>query len=308
MQAMLRREFMGTAAAGAAACLASAGGVAWAADEGPPVPPQVPLGRTGITLSRVGQGTGVHGGNRQSDQSRMGFEKLVGLFRHAYDRGITFFDMADLYGTHVYFREALRHMERDKLTLLTKLWWRYDGPEDDTRAPHRKETARATIERFCHEISTDYLDIVLLHCMTTKSWTDDLAPYMEALAEAKEKKQVRAVGVSCHDYGALQAAADSPWVDVVLARINPKGVMMDGTPEQITDVLRRIKQNGKAVIGMKIFGEGKLSSEREQCVEFAQNLGLLDCMTIGFQENAQVDDMLRLIAKYPAKPVQTGTS
>ena len=63
-------------------------------------------------MSRLGQGTGVHGGKRQSDQTRMGFAKLVDLMHHAYDRGIRFFDLADLYGTHVYFREALKNMDR----------------------------------------------------------------------------------------------------------------------------------------------------------------------------------------------------
>ena len=82
-------------------------------------PPQVALGKTGITMSRVGQGTGVRGGRRQSDQTRMGFEKLVSLFHHAYDRGITFFDLADLYGSHRDFREALRTIPRDKCTSLT---------------------------------------------------------------------------------------------------------------------------------------------------------------------------------------------
>ena len=60
----------------------------------------------------------------------MGFEKLVNLFHHAYDRGITFFDLADLYGSHVYFREALRTIPREKITILTKVWWRYDGPRE----------------------------------------------------------------------------------------------------------------------------------------------------------------------------------
>ena len=92
----------------------------------------IKLGSTGIKMSRLGQGTGVHGGERQSDQTRMGFAKLVDLMHHAYDRGIRFFDLADLYGTHVYFREALKSMERDKLAILTKVWWRYDGPEDQT--------------------------------------------------------------------------------------------------------------------------------------------------------------------------------
>src|SRR4051812_3403837 len=106
-----RRRFLG--AAGAAAL--GAGGALRAATPAagdsansssaspPPAPPMIKLGNTGIEMSRLGEGTGVHGGNRQSDQTRMGFGKLVDLMRHAYDRGIRFFDLADLYGTHVYF-------------------------------------------------------------------------------------------------------------------------------------------------------------------------------------------------------------
>jgi hypothetical protein len=78
---------------------------------------------------------------------------------------------------------------------------------------------------------------------------------------------------------------------------------MDGSPEQITAVLKEAKANGKAIIGMKIFGEGELSKEREACIQFAQGLGVLDAMTIGFHEPAQIDDVLRMMAKYPAKPV-----
>jgi len=250
-------------------------------------------------------GTGVHGGNRQSDQTRMGFDKLVALFRHAYDRGIRFFDLADLYGTHVYFREALRKMPRDKVTILTKLWWRYDGSSEPVAEPYRKKVATSTLERFCHELNTDYIDIVLLHCMTTAKWDQELAPYMEALTEAKGKKKVRAVGVSCHDLGALEKAARTPWVDVVLARINPKGVMCDGTPEQVIDALRRIKKAGKTIVGMKIFGEGKLADRKEECLRFAQGLGLLDAMTIGFHTPEQIDEVLTLLAKYPAAKVET---
>ena len=110
-----RRRFLG-ATAGAAALGASGAlraaspsnnSPAAAADR-PPAPPIIKLGKTGIKMSRLGQGTGVHGGERQSDQTRMGFAKLVDLMHHAYDRGIRFFDLADLYGTHVYFREALK--------------------------------------------------------------------------------------------------------------------------------------------------------------------------------------------------------
>jgi aryl-alcohol dehydrogenase-like predicted oxidoreductase len=304
-----RRSFLARSA-GAALGLASVAPVLADETGTPPIPPQVPLGRTGITLSRLAMGTGVHGGNRQSDQTRMGFERLVALFRHAYSRGVTFFDLADLYGTHVYFREAMRNnaIPRDRITILTKLWWRYDGPEQRASEAGRREMAHATLQRFCHELNTNYLDIVLLHCMQTRDWDRQLQPYMEALTEAKRKEpgqigRVRAVGVSCHDHGALIKAAETPWVDVVLARINPRGRIMDGTPQEITATLRRIKEAGKAVIGMKILGEGGLANMKDECIRFAQNLGVLDAMTIGFQAPGQIDEILRLLARHPAAPL-----
>ena len=301
MSSATRRSFLATSA-GMAACLWPAARSVRGA-EAPSPPPQVPLGNTGIVMSRVGQGTGMSGGNRQSNHSRMGFQKLVTLLRHAYDRGITFFDLADLYGTHLYFREALRSIPRDKVAILTKLWWRYDKLDRRTEASAVRRVAATTLERFRHELATDYIDIVLLHCMTERNWAEDLAPYMDALAEAKEKRLVRAVGVSCHNLQALDAAATCPWLDVVLARINPRGVKMDAPTDQVLPVLRKIKEHGKAIIGMKILGEGQLADQKEECLRFAQNLGLLHAMTIGFETPGQVDATLSLLAKYPAVQV-----
>jgi hypothetical protein len=68
-------------------------------------------------------------------------------------------------------------------------------------------------------------------------------------------------------------------------------------------VLRTAKDNGKAIIGMKIFGEGRLADQRDACIKYAQQLGLLDAMTIGFHTPDQIDDALRLMHKYPATPV-----
>jgi aryl-alcohol dehydrogenase-like predicted oxidoreductase len=267
----------------------------------------IELGKTKIKMSRLGLGTGVHGGNRQSDQTRMGFAKLVDLMRHAYDGGIRFFDLADLYGTHVYFREALRKMDREKLAILTKLWWRYDGPEDQTGMPERRQMAKTALERFRHELATDYIDIVLLHCLTKPGWDQQMGPYMDMLSDAKAKGKIRAVGCSCHDFKAMQTAANTPWVDVILARINMQGdkdfkeVMMDSSREDVEAVLRTARANGKAIIGMKIFGEGRLADQRDACIKYAQEVGLLDAMTIGFHTPEQIDDVLRLMHKYPAK-------
>ncbi len=302
MSELDRRTFL-AATAGAAAYLAGSGRAVRAAESSPPAPPEITLGKTDVKMSRVGQGTGMHGGNRQSDHSRMGFEKLVALLNHSYERGVTFFDLADLYGTHLYCREALRTIPREKISILTKLWWRYDGSVEPVAPPHCKDIAKTTLERFRHELNTDYLDIVLLHCVMTPEWPTQLEPYMEALSEAKDKKKVKAMGVSCHNFQAMEVAAECPWVDVILARINPRGVKMDGTVDEVVRVLRKAKENGKAVIGMKIYGEGQLADEKDECIKFAQELGLLDAMTVGALTPEQMDETLRLIAKYPAAPL-----
>jgi 1-deoxyxylulose-5-phosphate synthase len=298
MSNVTRRSFlssMATGTVGAAAVLQ-----AKASGASPDPAPQVPLGNTGITMSRIGQGTGMRGGNRQSNHTRMGFAKLVELFQHGYDHGVTFFDLADLYGSHVYFREALRTIPRDKVAILTKLWFRYDGNPEQLPVDFKRKACQSAIERFRHELSTDYIDVVLLHCLMTPQWEEEMAPYMDVLSEAKQKKQIRAVGVSCHDLGALKTSASCPWVDVILARINPKGAAMDGPVEDVVPVLKTAKANGKALIGMKIYGEGKLANMKDECIRYAQNLGLLDSMTLGAESTAQINESLGLIARYPA--------
>jgi len=48
-------------------------------------------------------------------------KKFVELSQYAYDKGIHFFDTADMYGSHTYVREALKVIPRDKVTILTKV-------------------------------------------------------------------------------------------------------------------------------------------------------------------------------------------
>lgn len=298
MSKMNRREYI-TRMAGAGALVGAMGNTALAATRiAPPV--ETTIGQTGIKTTRLAMGTGYHGSKRQSDHTRMGFQKLVSLFQHSYDRGIRFFDMADLYGTHLYCREALRSIPRDKVTLLTKMWWQYDSKNpSELPADYRYRSANKALERFMHELAVDMVDIVLLHCLVNPDWNGEMQPYMDALSEAKQQGKIRAVGVSCHNFGAMKTAAETPWVDIILARINPYEAIMDGTVDEVVGVLKTARANGKGVIGMKIFGAGKLLDKKDECMKFAQTNGVLDAMTIGATEPEQVDENLFLMQKYP---------
>ena len=98
---MRRREFLTKSLVGASGVLLGKH-LAFAAESTSAYDPfeTVTLGKGNLKLSRVCMGTGVRGGNRQSNHTRMGKEKLQALFRGAYERGVRAFDLADLYGTH----------------------------------------------------------------------------------------------------------------------------------------------------------------------------------------------------------------
>jgi aryl-alcohol dehydrogenase-like predicted oxidoreductase len=245
---------------------------------------QIILGNTGIKMSRLAMGTGTHGINRESNQTRKLGVKGVGELLHAaYDEGINFWDSADQYGTHPHLKEALNYVPREKVVILTK-----------THATTEQEM-RDDLDRFRQELGTDYLDIVLLHFMTEANWPTIKTGAMEVLAQAREDGIIRAHGVSCHTMGALNAAADSDWVQVDLARINPYAARMDGTVDEVVPVLKKMKAQGKGVIGMKIFGAGDLVDKKDECLQYALGQEYLDCFTIGQEGFDQTKDLLKRI-------------
>jgi len=265
-------------------------------DVGGPTIDRVPLGATGLTVSRMAMGTGTVGVRGASNQTRLGQEAFTRMFRHGYDRGARFTDMAETYGSMPFVGAAIRGLPRESLTLLTKIWtYEADSPQSEAVGPK--------LEQYMRHLGTDYIDIALMHCMTRGDWNRTRAHYMEGLARAKEAGLVRAVGVSCHNLGALQTAAAEPWVDVIMARVNPFGSHMDGTPEEICDVLKTARANGKGLVAMKVFGEGShvRDDEREQSIDFALNHSGVHALTLGLESVAQMDDAIARVARLSAR-------
>jgi predicted aldo/keto reductase-like oxidoreductase len=248
---------------------------------------QVVVGKSGVRCSLLGMGTGSVGVRHSSNQVRLGHDKFVKLVHYAFDKGITYFDTADQYGSHIYLRDAIKGLPREKLFIQSK-----------TRAT-TAEMARADIERFREELGTDYIDSLLMHCMVKKTWPTDFRPVMDVLSEAKARGKVRAVGVSCHGMDPLQSAAQCEWIDIDLARINPVGVRarMDGPPEQVVPCLRNLHERGKGILGMKILGEGTFKTHEEQVrsLRFVLGLGCVDAMVIGFEKTDQIDQIMGMI-------------
>lgn len=295
-QQINRRQFIRTSAAAAAGTALLSGWAipnALAAATAPRTAiDQVTLGSTGIKLSRLGIGTGVNSGH---DQVGAGKEAFIKMIRHAYDSGITYIDCAQRYETFPWIGDAIKGLPREKLFIQSKV-------------PDQPTDVLAAIDHHRKTFNTDYIDSLLIHCMTKEGWTDDFKRVMDGFSEAKEKKWIRAKGVSCHTIGALRNAVDSDWTEVHLVRVNPQGRYMDDVksawgPDAKADVAPVIEQikamhaKGHGVIGMKIFGNGdfKNKDERERSIRFAMAKPEINAVVIGFTSPEQIDDAIRTI-------------
>jgi aryl-alcohol dehydrogenase-like predicted oxidoreductase len=287
---LTRREFVGTIAGGAGIILAESSLYGTtplnAGKTGDPFK-IITLGKTGIKTTLLGMGTGFNGGNRTSAITRAGNAET--MIRYAFDKGIRFFDCADTYGTHPYLMTALKNVPRENYILSSKIWMTRGGiPE-----PERPD-ANIVVDRFRKELNTDYLDIVQIHCMTSAAWTDEQKKQMDILESLKAKGIIRAHGVSVHSLQALEAASESPWVDVIHVRINPFGASMDSKdPEQVVPVIKKLHDSGKGVIGMKLIGNGSFSNDSEkvdQSLKYVLGLGTVDMVIVGFEKPEQIDN------------------
>lgn len=290
-----RREFVEKAALAAGAL---AVGLPAVADDKKPVrkiTDKITLGKTGMKCSIVAIGTGSIGYNHASNQTRLGQEKFTALIRHAFDSGITFFDVADSYGSQPFLREAIKGLPREKFVIMTKTFSR------------KPEEARADIERFRRELGVDYIDLLLMHCVTEPDWNVRYAGVKDVIEEAKQKKIIRHHGCSCHSFEAMVAASTDPWVEVDLARFNPWAMYMDPknkdeskqeTCDNVKALLKKMRSAGKGVIGMKILGQGDAMKAADKLAKMQESLkwalgsGAVDMMSIGFEAPEQITEVL----------------
>ncbi len=293
-----RRQFIQTSAAAGAVLLSPWSLAKLGAADAPVVvrtaTDQVTLGNTGIKSSRLGFGTGSSSGH---EQAALGKDDFIKLIHYAYDQGITYFDCAQTYATFDWMGDAIKGLPREKLFIQSKI-------------PGQPKDMLAAIDHHRKVFDTDYVDSLLIHCMTKNAWTDDMKCVMDGFNEAKEKKWIRAKGVSCHSLPALRTATESNWTEVHLVRVNPQGKRIDGLAEEVwnnddpthdvTPVVAEIKKmhaKGRGVIGMKIIGNGQFKNpvDREKSIRFAMACKEIDAVVIGFTKKEQIDEAIERI-------------
>ncbi|MCZ2148858.1 MAG: aldo/keto reductase [Bryobacterales bacterium] len=253
----------------------------------------VTLGKSNVKVTRLAFGTGSNGGRVQRELGQEAFTKLV---RHAYDRGIRFFETAESYrGMPEMLATALKGIPRDSYKLMTK----YSTPASGDPAPK--------IDLFRRQLNTEYIDILLLHCLRPPTWKEDYRSLEDGFSEAKEKKVILAHGASVHGLPALRTLPGNQWLDVTLMRVNHNGTRMDtnstrdepapGNVAEVVSHARQLHGQGSGIIGMKLVGEGRFTNpeDRDASMKFVLNLGCVDAVTVGFKSPAEIDEAIERI-------------
>jgi aryl-alcohol dehydrogenase-like predicted oxidoreductase len=247
---------------------------------------RVALGKSGVKVSVVGIGTGSGGWAGSSDQTRLGQAEFTRQLRHAFDNGINFFDLADQYGSHPFFTKAMTGVARDRYVIQTKTTSR------------SAKAAREDLDRFLKELNTDYIDSLIIHNVTDGNWTTRLRDVMDVFAEAKKAGKIRAHGVTCHSFAALEAAYASDWVEINQVRWNSRESHMDNDVETAGALFEKMRRKGQGMIGMKVFGQGSLvRGERaltpNDCYRFQIESGVVDAFVVGVQNIEHIDQLLK---------------
>jgi len=251
----------------------------------------VPLGKSGVKVTRLALGTGTHGGRVQHELGQEQFTKLV---RHAYDSGIRFFETAESYtGMPPMLATALKGIPRDSYKLMTKYRVR---PDSDPKE---------ALDRFRSDLNSEYFDIVLIHCVRSPKWPEETKRIQDVFSDAKDKKILLAHGASVHGLQALRPFPEmTNWLDVGLFRVNHNGARMDtphieesperGDVNEVFATVQKVHKAGVGVLGMKLIGEGQFTTaeDREAAMAKVMRSGVVDACTIGFKSPAEVDEAI----------------
>lgn len=239
----------------------------------------VDFGQTGLTVSRLSFGTAYLGPLSDKLTPETGGDLLA----RAFELGVTFWDTSDDYGTHPHVAAALGQVPREQVVIASKTY----EPE-------------GAVQRALRELGTDYLDIMLIHCVGL-SWIEPAREALHILAQDKAQGLVRAVGFSTHSAEVCRRAAEWPEAEVLLAIVNPTGTwspneqVEDGTIADVLDALERAHAAGKGVYAMKVLGGGALASDPAQAISFAARLPYVHSLCIGMRSLDEVRCNLALL-------------
>lgn len=159
------------------------------------------LGKSGLKISEIGFGLWAAGGDQWGSTED---KDIFDAIDYALDKGVNFYDTADVYGTGHSEELLAKAMKgrRDQFVLATKIGWLdFDGDAGKT-AYTSVEKLIAGVETNLRRLDTDHIDVLQSHI-------DFRDPTMENFVAGFQRLQkdgkIRAYGVSTSDFEYLKA-------------------------------------------------------------------------------------------------------
>jgi len=204
-----------------------------------------PLGRTGLSVSRLGFGAM----RLPTAGDSVDFDKATRLMRRAFDLGVNFVDTqyhycGDQSETAVGKAVAGR---RDQVVIQTKAAY-YDQPKYGPWEDHRSR-----LEETLRRLSVDVLDIYLMHSLDLAKWNQFGQGWMDMAVKAKQQGLIRHIGLSAHytPENMIQLL-DTGCFEMILMQYN----MLDTRNEK---VLAHARAKGIGTMVMGPVGGGRLA-------------------------------------------------
>lgn len=199
------------------------------------------------------------------------------IMAYAMEKGIVFFDTAQLYKTYDYIRAASRKSGIDPV-ISTKSY-AYD-----------KEGAKNALEEARTGLDRDVIDIFMMHEQESRLTLRGHRQALEYYLEQKALGKIRAVGVSTHNIEVVEAAAMMPEIDVIHPIYNKSGIgINDGTPPDMAFAIKKAFNAGKGIFSMKPLGGGSLIQDYNDSLTFALGNSNIHSVAIGMKSCAEVD-------------------
>ena len=259
-----------------------------AAEVAPPGPvPQSLLGRTGVSVSRLGIGCA------HFQRQQVTIDDVRATLNRALELGVNYLDVAPNYGNErIGFSEekmgpAIREI-RDRVFLVTK-----------TEEPTYEGTWRL-LRQSMKRLQTDHFDLVHLHNFGHKPRFPDLKlalgdhGALGALREAKDKGVVRFIGASGHLHPSrFHAVLDTGEIDVLMNAVN---FVNQHTYDFEHKVWARARRENIALVAMKVLGGARGSQgfwlpedAYEQAIRYALSIPGLAVAVIGLENIAELE-------------------
>jgi len=279
------------------------------------------LGSTGIAVSRVGVGTGTSGFTGVMAQAAMAPGDFADILAYGYEKyGINLWDTAHTYGTYAHLRAGLGAVARQGVVIIGKT-----GAATAKGALSEFEAALRGIgtdyldvfmlhgvrgEREFRLKRGALEALVRLKAEGRVRAVGLSAHGLGGLRAALASPEIEAVlarmnyAGACMDGpqdGILSTLAGIPAVKEAAKRLIPKRLVpslsgaleaecaLEAHQEEALSLVRAMAQAGKGVLGMKLFGAGRLTADPGAAYAFARSRTEVDSFVIGMESVADLD-------------------